>query len=188
MPASQSAARKIPTEKLATLIREQWRVEVSETYLPRVCDALKMLPEQEIWWRPNPASNSMGNLVLHLVGNVRQWIVSGLGGAPDTRERDREFSEKGPLPSKDLIRTLQSTTNEAARVVAQLSPAALTRHYDIQGFQVTGYEAANHVAVHFALHAGQIIYVAKMKSAKDLGFTHLPPVPAPAKSRAPAKR
>ena len=188
MPSAKSANRDSSAKALAALIHKEWRIEVCDTYLPRICESLKTLSEEDIWWRPNAASNSVGNMVLHLSGNVRQWIISGLGGAKDLRQRDLEFSETGPLPRADLTRKLQSTVNEAARVIAKLTPAAFMRHYHIQGYQVTGYEAANHVAIHFALHAGQIIYVAKMKSAKDLGFTHLPAVPLPVKTKVSGRR
>ena len=188
MPSNKSAGRNTSAAALVQLVRRDWQNQVCETYLPRICESLKTLSEDDIWWRPNPASNSVGNMVLHLSGNVRQWIISGLGGAKDLRQRDLEFSETGPLPRADLTRKLQSTVNEAARVIAKLTPAAFMRHYHIQGYQVTGYEAANHVAIHFALHAGQIIYVAKMKSAKDLGFTHVPAAPLPAKRKVSGRR
>ncbi len=133
-----------------------------------------MLSEKEIWWRPNAASNSVGNLVLHLEGNVCQWIISGLGGAPDRRERDREFAERGPIPRRDLVAQLRKTVTEACRVLEKLSPETLSRSYRIQGFRVTGLGAVCDVVEHFAYHAGQIIYVTKLKHGRDLGFTRLP--------------
>jgi len=137
---------------------------------------LGQLSDEEIWWRPNPASNSLGNLVLHLCGNVRQWIVSGLGGSEDIRERDLEFSERGPVPRETLITQLRSTVREACRVFSRLSEDALLRKHSIQGFHVTGFYAVVHVTEHFGYHAGQIIYITKLKRAEDLKFTHLPPV------------
>ena len=76
--------------------------------LPSIVKCLQQLSEEEIWWRPNPASNSAGNLVLHLCGNVRQWIIAGLGGVEDTRERDREFAEQGPISRTALIAQLRT--------------------------------------------------------------------------------
>ncbi len=119
-------------------------------HLPRIERCVNMLSETEIWWRPNPESNSVGNLLLHLEGNVRQWIVSGLGGAPDSRQRDLEFSEAGPLPHAEILARLRKTVRRAARVVARLSTANLLRQYQIQRFRVTGLEAVFHVAEHFA--------------------------------------
>ena len=142
--------------------------------LPRIVKCLQRLSEQEIWWRPNPASNSVGNLVLHLCGNVRQWIISGLGGAEDKRERDREFAERGPIPREALVAQLRETVREACGVLAKLSNESLARKYHIQGYRVTGLDAVFHVTEHFGYHTGQIIYITKLQRAQDLKFTRLP--------------
>jgi uncharacterized damage-inducible protein DinB len=142
--------------------------------LPRIVKCLQQLSEKEIWWRPNPASNSVGNLVLHLCGNVRQWIISGLGGEKDRRERDREFAEQGPVAREVLITQLRRTVREACRVLTRLSDESLARKYKIQGYRATGLEAAFHVSEHFGYHTGQVIYITKLKRAQDLKFTRLP--------------
>ncbi len=165
---------KPKSSDLTKLFLAQARHLLAADYLPRIVQCLKMLSEEEIWWRPNAASNSVGNLVLHLAGNVRQWIISGLGGAPDRRERDREFVERGPIRRGLLLAQLRKTVKEACRVLERLSPAALSRSYRIQGFRVTGLAAVADVIEHFAYHSGQIIFVTKMKRGKDLGFTRLP--------------
>jgi uncharacterized damage-inducible protein DinB len=105
---------------------------------------------------------------------MRQWIISGLGGAPDLRERDREFAERGPVPGPALREKFQQTVREASSVMSRLKPQVLTQPHRIQGYDVSGYEAAAHVIEHVAYHTGQIIYVTKLKRAKDLGFTKLP--------------
>lgn len=183
MPPKTTAPAKVSAARLVTLVSEQWKREVPDGYLPKICDSLALLSDEEIWWRPNDSSNSVGNLVLHLCGNIRQWIISGLGDAEFVRKRDLEFSEKGPIARDKLVAQLRDTVREASAVVARLSGADLVRSYSIQGYDVTGYEASIHVTTHFAYHAGQIIYVAKMKRAKDLGFTKLPPLPAAKKQR-----
>lgn len=147
---------------------------LGELYLPRILHCLEQLTPEQIWWRPNEASNSVGNLALHLTGNVRQWIISGLGGAPDIRQRDREFSETGPVSRRILASRLRKTVEEACQVLRKLSSEDLTRPYTIQKFHVTGMEAAFHVAEHFSHHAGQIILLTKMLTGKDLKFTKLP--------------
>jgi uncharacterized damage-inducible protein DinB len=147
---------------------------IAKQNLPRIVECLQQLSEEEIWWRPNSASNSAGNLVLHLSGNVRQWIISGLGGAEDSRERDREFSERGPIPRQALVTQLRRTVRDACRVIARLSEDSLTRKHEIQGYHVTGLDAAFRVTEHFGYHTGQIIYITKLKRAKDLRFTRLP--------------
>ena len=150
------------------------RHSIEAHHFPRIARCLDILPEKDIWWRPNEASNSAGNLVLHLTGNVRQWIISGLGGQPDTRHRDQEFSEKGPLPKRVILARLRTTVKEAGQVIASRAAVDLASTHHIQGFKVTGLQAILHVVEHFAFHTGQIIYLTKMKVQKDLGFTRLP--------------
>jgi uncharacterized damage-inducible protein DinB len=159
---------------LSKLFLDQARRLLREVYQPRVERCLRRLSLEQIWWRANPASNSVGNLALHLEGNVRQWIVSGLGGAPDTRQRDREFAERGPIPRRALPARLRKTVNQACAVLRKLSSSDLSRTYTIQGYRVKGLKAVFHVAEHFSHHAGQIILATKMLRGQDLGFTHLP--------------
>jgi len=162
------------SSNLAGQFLAQARHLLTEVHLPRVARCLRELSAEQIWWRPNAASNSVGNLVLHLEGNVRQWIVSGLGGMPDRRVRDWEFSEAGPLPPRRLISRLSRTVREAGRVMGKLDGEGLASIYSIQGFRVTGLRAVFHVAEHFSHHAGQIILLTKLLVGNDLKFTHLP--------------
>jgi uncharacterized damage-inducible protein DinB len=164
----------MPTPDFTKPLVAQAERVLRQVYLPRITKCLEALSPEQIWWRPNEASNSVGNLVLHLTGNVRQWIISGLGGAPDVRERDKEFAERGPLPRRVLLGRLQQTVENACRVLRRLSAEDLARVYDIQGYRVTGLAATYHVAEHFSHHAGQIILITKMLAGRDLGLTHLP--------------
>jgi uncharacterized damage-inducible protein DinB len=145
-----------------------------QVHLPRIEACVRGLSAEQVWWRANPASNSVGNLALHLEGNVRQWIVSGLGGAQDRRERDKEFSERGPISRRKLLARLRKTVAEACLVMRKLDGEALARTYSIQGFRVTGVHAVFHVAEHFSHHTGQVILLAKLLGGKDLRFTYLP--------------
>ena len=137
---------------------------------------LEQLDEEEIWWRPNEASNSAGNLVLHLCGNVRQWIISNFGQTADVRDRDSEFAERRPIPRKVLIERLKQTVREACGVLGRLPAGTLLQKFTIQGLHVTGLEAVAHVVEHFAYHTGQIVFITKQKRRKDLKFTTLPRV------------
>lgn len=143
-------------------------------HLPRIERCLAVLSNEQTWWRPNESSNSPGNLVLHLAGNVRQWIVAGLGGAADARHRDLEFSERGPVPRARLVGTLRSAVLEACKVLRRLRAADLAAVSVIQGLRVTGLNALLHVVEHFAFHTGQIVFVTKQLRSRDLGFTRLP--------------
>jgi uncharacterized damage-inducible protein DinB len=163
------------------------RDSLKKQYLPKVVGCLNALSEQDIWWRPNEASNSAGNLTLHLAGNVRQWIISGIGGAPDVRHRDNEFAESGPLPRRGLVALLRGTVNEACRVLERTPGDSLGEPFNRQGFEMTRLRAVAHVVEHFYCHAGQIIYLTKLRSARDLRLTRLPQ-PQEVKPAKPARR
>lgn len=153
---------------------EQARHALEWHHLPRIVRCLQRLSAKEVWWRPHRTSNSVGNLVLHLEGNVRQWLISGLGGQPDRRRRDQQFAECGPIPRPALIRRLRRAVREASGILKALSSRDLARVYSIQGFRVNGLQTVSHVMEHFAHHAGQIIYATKLQRREDLGFTRLP--------------
>jgi uncharacterized damage-inducible protein DinB len=173
---ARGALLKPNSSQLSDLFLADAQRLLAKEHLPHIVDCLKQLSDEEIWWRPNGASNSAGNLVLHLCGNVRQWIISNLGENPDLRDRDSEFAERGPLPKKILIARLQNTVREAARVLARIPEPTLSRKFVIQGLHVTGLTAVAHVVEHFAYHTGQIVFITKLKRGKDLKFTNLPPV------------
>ncbi len=138
--------------------------------LPRILSALDRLSEEQVWWRPNPSSNSVGNLVLHLAGNVRQWVVAGVGGETDVRRRDEEFSEPGPLPIRRLASQLTAAVQEAVAVIESLDDDVLLQNRRIQIYDVTVLQAIFHVVEHFSHHAGQILYITKLLLDQDLGF------------------
>ncbi len=148
----------------------QSREYLTGHYLPKIRAAVEPLSDADLWWRPNEASNSIGNLMLHLAGNIRQWIVSGVGGAPDRRDRPAEFARREPVERAALLSALTEAIFEADAVIARTDPATLDTSFAIQGRRVTALEAIYHVVEHLALHAGQILYIAKLRSARDLGF------------------
>jgi uncharacterized damage-inducible protein DinB len=137
---------------------------------PRIRKCLQELSQQEIWRRPNENLASVGNLVLHLCGNVRQWIISGIGGEKDRRERWKEFDEKGPIPRDELLRRLESTLDEAAEVIRKADITALVQPRTIQGELTTGVIAIYHVCEHFSYHTGQISLHTKLLKNIDLGY------------------
>lgn len=150
-------------------------------YLPKIEAAVASLPDADLWWRPNPESNSVGNLLLHLSGNLRQWIVSGVGGAPDRRDRPAEFARREPLPRADLLGSLRAAIQDADQVLAAADPAALMAPRRIQGREVSVLAAVYHAVEHLAHHAGQILYIAKLRSGADLGFYRMEAgIPRPA--------
>lgn len=139
-------------------------------YLPKIEQCAALLSDEQIWWRANPESNSIGNLLLHLSGNVRQWIVVGLGGAPDKRDRDAEFARRKIIPRDELIQLLRQTLNEVDATLATFDSKRLTERFTIQKSDVSALAAIFHVVEHFSMHTGQIIMLTKMFAAIDLEF------------------
>ena len=139
-------------------------------YLPKIERCLEQLNDEQIWWRANEESNSIGNLVLHLCGNARQWIVCGIGSAPDTRIRDAEFARRDILPRSDLLQLLRSTLADVETVLRQLDPSTLLEKRTIQGSEVDVLQAIFHLTEHFSMHAGQIFLLTKLMTASDLRF------------------
>ncbi|NNF59647.1 MAG: DUF1572 family protein [Rhodothermaceae bacterium] len=155
---------------LAQAFLDQSRTYLRGDYRPRIERALATLSDEDLWWRPNAASNSAGNLVLHLAGNVRQWIVAGLGGAPDVRERDAEFAATGGVAAAECLARLRASVDDACAILERLDAEALARQYIIQAHDVTGMEAVYHVVEHFGMHTGQILWIAKARTGAGLGF------------------
>ena len=114
--------------------------------------------------------NAVGNLVLHLCGNVTQWLLGGIGGHTVNRDRDAEFSRRQPLPRRDLVEKLREVMTQADEVLARVTPDELLRNRTIQGYEVTGLQAIYVAVDHFAMHAGQIISATKRLTGEDLGF------------------
>jgi hypothetical protein len=152
----------------AELFLDFSREKLLGQYWPRLRGCVEPLTLEQVWWRPNVASNSAGNLVLHLNGNVRQWLVDSFNGSADKRDRPAEFSTDGGLSAAELLERLGATMREAETVLARLTEADLLAPYEIQGYHVSGLEAVYQVVEHFGLHYGQIAYIAK--SGRDLGF------------------
>ena len=137
---------------------------------PKIIKCLDELREEQIWLRPNEASNSIGNMILHLCGNIRQYIISSLGNQQDIRERDKEFSAKGGYNKEELQNKLTSTVEEAINTIKNIDENRLLKIHSVQGFNYSGIGVIIHVTEHYSYHAGQIIFWTKQLTAKDLGF------------------
>jgi uncharacterized damage-inducible protein DinB len=141
-----------------------------EQYLPKIERCLEKLTDEQIWWRSNSESNSIGNLLLHLSGNARQWIVCGLGGEVDARERQSEFNERRTIPREELLSRLRSTVEAVDETLATFDASRLLDKFRIQGTEATALAAIFHVTEHFSMHTGQIILQTKMLTGIDLVF------------------
>lgn len=166
------AQRQAPDPYLEAFLQQAVH-HLSQDFLPKIRKCVELLSEEELWWRPNPHCNSVGNLLLHLSGNVRQWILSGVGGQEDRRQRDREFSETGPLPAASLLQQLEDTVREAVTLLQEMEPESLLKIRRIQVYEVNGLQAIFHVVEHFSHHTGQIIYITKQLKNQDLKFYNL---------------
>ena len=156
MTASGTPTEQDPGLAIVALSRRYLR-----EYLTKIRLSVSVLDDRVVWARPNESSNSIGNLMLHLAGNARQWIVSGVGKAPDVRDRQSEFDQRTAIPVTVLIDRLEQTISDVDRVLASLTAADLRTRRVIQSSDVTVLEAVFHVVEHFSMHTGQIILLAK---------------------------
>ena len=146
------------------------RVFLRDDFLPKLMRCLEEMSEDDIWWRPNEQSNSAGNLILHLCGNMRQWIVNTLGGGTFERNRDAEFASRGPVPKSELSAGIRAALTEVDAVLENLREDGLLERYTVQTYSTSGLQAIYHVVEHFSYHLGQILYIYKMRTGKDPGF------------------
>lgn len=155
---------------VTSLFLEFSRNKLLEQYWLRLRGCVESLTDGQIWWRPNPACNSIGNLILHLNGNVRQWLVAPFNGLNDDRNRPAEFAAEEGMSAPALLEGLGETMREGAEVLARLTEVDLLARYEIQGYNVSGLDAVYQVVEHFGLHYGQILYITKTLREVDLGL------------------
>ncbi|HVX66910.1 MAG TPA: DinB family protein [Bryobacteraceae bacterium] len=136
----------------------------------RIEDCLGRMTDEQVWGRGGENENSAANLVLHLCGNLGQWIVSGVGGASDTRRRDEEFAARQGPGVRELSQKLHARVAEAAAVIERIPAGRLAERVSVQNYNVTVLEAVYHVVEHFSQHTGQIIFIAKAATGQDLGY------------------
>src|SRR5262245_38509707 len=148
-----------------------------DTALGRIKHCLSQLNDAQVWHRPQSGLNSIGNLVLHLCGNLRQWVVAGLGGAPDVRNRPDEFAEQGPVPKDELLVRLETVVEEAKGTLAGVDARQLTEARRIQGFDVTGAAAVFDSVPHFRGHTQEIVHMTRLQLGDAYMFAWTPTTP-----------
>lgn len=136
----------------------------------RIEDCLSRLTDDQIWSRQTENENAAGNLVLHLCGNMRLWIGTGIAGQPDVRDRDAEFAARGGATASELAERLRGGVAEVTGILRQLQPARLSERCEIQNYKLTVLEAVYHVVEHFSYHTGQIVFATKLFTGQDLGY------------------
>ena len=165
MESTMGNARTPETEFI-----EASRTFLREDYLPKLLQCVSLMSDEDLWWRPNEVSNSVGNLVLHLCGNLRQWIVASLGGVEFKRDRDAEFAARGPVAKAELLENLKLAVNEVDGVLATFDTAKLLNRVNVQKYDVSALQAIYHVVEHFGYHLGQILYIYKLRTGTDPQF------------------
>jgi uncharacterized damage-inducible protein DinB len=163
--ATTGAAQTVPAEFI-----EASCTFLKSDFLPKLLHCLNDMSDDQIWWRPNEQSNSVGNLVLHLRGNLKQWIVVPLGGGKFRRDRSAEFATRERLTKAQLIGEIQAVVDEVEAVLQSFAANQLLVRYPIQVYQTSALQAVYHVVEHFSYHLGQILYIYKLQTSKDPGF------------------
>ncbi len=164
------------TDELAVAVGTEAANELASA-LGKIKHCLGQLIDEQVWWRSHPSLNSIGNLILHLCGNVRQWIVAGLGGAADSRDRPAEFSENGPISKDELLRRLEAVVSDAKAVLARQTALQLLAARCIQGFDVTGLAAIFDSVPHFRGHTQEIVSMTRMQLGDAYRFAWAPTAP-----------
>jgi uncharacterized damage-inducible protein DinB len=149
---------------------EDARYFLGTQYRTQLRVAVEALPADALWWRANDQSNSVGNLLLHLNGNVRQWILGGVGRQTNERHRADEFAARTGPPAATLLTNLNQTLDEVDRVLAGLTDSDLIAPRTIQGREITVLGAIFHVVEHFSTHLGQIVLMTKLRAPGAISF------------------
>ena len=171
------ANHEVTTEQLVQAICREANHELADaSKIIRHC--LKQLNTEQIWWRPDESTNSIGNLILHLCGNVTQWIVAGLGGEEDRRQRQSEFDHREPLAGEELLQRLDATLRAVELALSGATADDYLSDRVIQGFPVNGLRAVFHPVSHFRGHVQEIVHITRRQLGADYEFNFVPSSPA----------
>ncbi len=151
-------------------ILQQFDQRVFDESYPRIFKCLSLLDEEQLWRKFNSNIPAVGSLILHLCGNARQWILSGLGNQPDNRQRDLEFEVHTNIKKTDLIFLLENLRVNLQQCLKDLPEDKLGKTYTVQGFTETGFSFLIHVIEHFSYHTGQITTLTKLQTNTDTGY------------------
>ena len=157
-------------EQIKNEIIKDVRLRLYDECMPRIKQCIELLSEEQLWLKPNQNSNSIGNLVLHVCGNIRQYVMSGIGGLPDVRERSAEFAESGPLPRQELYELMDLLLGDVDTVLTTINPQDLILIKKVQGFDMSVASILIHITEHISYHTGQIAYATKLMQDIDLRF------------------
>jgi len=139
-------------------------------HLNDINHCLNIVSDEDLWWRPNEESNSIGNLLLHILGGLNQWILAGIAGMNVHRARQQEFGQRSPLPKEDLLSQLNAVLHDVDKAIGAIDPSQLSNKMQIAGKEITWMFAIYLMIQHFSAHTGQIIMVTKLRTGKDLAL------------------
>lgn len=138
------------------------RTRMTRVFPAQIRAAVEPLTDEQLWWRPNESSNSIGNLVVHLAGSLRYYVGNNLGGIPFVRDRAAEFAERGPIPKAALMATLQEMVSCLEQTFLGLTPDRLSDPSPEPSMHEAVIEDLLNAAMHLSTHTGQIVWIAKM--------------------------
>lgn len=139
-----------------------FRSRVTGVFPAQIRSALASLTEEQVWWRPNETSNSIGNLILHLTGSLNHFLNRNLGGIPYDRDRPAEFAERRPLPKAELLALFDDMVSKAGQTFDGLTPDSLAAPSPEPTMHTIAFEDLLNATAHLATHTGQIVWIAKM--------------------------
>ena len=145
-----------------------------EQYLRKIGVCVALLSEEQVWWRANESCNSVGNLLLHLSGNLSQWVLATLGGRAYDRHRAEEFRAREGAPKDELLARLAEVVGGTRAVIASLGAADLVRARHVQGYDTDGLGIVFHVVEHMSYHTGQIVAATKQLTGPDAAIEFYP--------------
>lgn len=154
---------------VTTQFKEQsiFRLQEKKEHITK---CFQQLDDHDMWWQPNEVSNSVGTIILHLCGNIGQYVLSSLGQQPDHRQRDLEFSTRNSHNKEELLRLISEAIDQASEVIRNCTENELLRVRIVQGFSFSGLGVALHAVEHLSYHTGQIAYLVKLKKDQQIGL------------------
>ena len=142
--------------------------------IAKIRHCVQQLSEDQLWWRPTESMNSIANLILHLCGNVRQWVIAGVGGSPDRRNRPQEFSQRDRIPTSQLIDMLDQLAIEFRQSLQNMTADEFMRRRNIQSFDVSALQAVVDSVTHFRGHTQEIIHITRIQLGAAYEFDFVP--------------
>ncbi|MEM9643464.1 MAG: DinB family protein [Planctomycetota bacterium] len=162
-----------PLPRLPQAVGDEAGVELDQA-LKTIHHCVGQLTDAQLWWRPSESMNSIANLLLHLCGNLRQWIIAGVGGAPDVRQRQKEFDDRSSIDRTELLQRVDETVTEVKTAMADVSAEDLLRVRCVQGNDVSGLQAIIHSIAHFRGHTQEIVHMTRCQLNDSYAFDFVP--------------